>query len=131
MSEDLYAFLHPIKPEEITEEIVVSERFKDKDGNVIPFKIRALTKGKVEQLARKCRAKHAGKDFDIDVELGNAMIVEATVRPDFKNAELCNAYGTLDPIEVVAKMLLFGEANKLADAIAKLSGVDKGIDVKN
>ena len=35
MSEDLYAFLHPIKPEEITEEIVVSERFKDKDGNVI------------------------------------------------------------------------------------------------
>ena len=53
MSEDLYAFLHPIKPEEITEEIVVSERFKDKDGNVIPFKIRALTKGKVEQLARR------------------------------------------------------------------------------
>lgn len=131
MSEDLYAFLHPIKPEEITEEIVVSERFKDKDGSVIPFKIRALTKGKVEQLARKCRAKHAGKDFDIDVELGNAMIVEATVRPDFKNAELCNAYGTLDPVEVVSKMLLFGEANKLADAIAKLSGVDKGIDVKN
>ena len=124
MSEDLYAFLHPIKPEEITEEIVVSERFKDKDGNVIPFKIRALTKGKVEQLARKCRAKHTGKDFDIDVELGNAMIVEAT-------AELCNAYGTLDPVEVVSKMLLFGEANKLADAIAKLSGADKGIDVKN
>ena len=59
------------------------------------------------------------------------MIVEATVRPDFKNAELCNAYGTLDPVEVVSKMLLFGEANKLADAIAKLSGVDKGIDVKN
>ena len=131
MSVDLYAFLHPVMPEEMTKEIVISDRFKDKEGNAVPFKIRALTKGKVEQLARQCRAKHMGKNFDIDVELGTAMIVEATIYPDFRDAELCKAYQTLDPLEVVSKMLLFGEANKLANAISKLSGVEEGIDIKN
>lgn len=129
--EDLYAFLHPVKPEEIIKEVVISDRFKDENGNTVPFKIKALTKSKVEQLARQCKAKYAGKDVDIDIELGNAMIVEATIRPDFKNADLCKAYDTLDPIEAVSKMLLYGEANKLAEAISELSGVDKGIDVKN
>nr|DAG26640.1 MAG TPA: tail assembly chaperone protein [Caudoviricetes sp.] len=131
MSEDLYAFLHPIKPEEMTEEVIVSERFKNEKGEVVPFKIRPLTKGKVEQLARQCRAKHKGKDFDLDIELGTAMIVEATVEPDFKSKEICDAYGTLDPLDVVSKMLLFGESNRLANAISRLSGVDKDIDIKN
>lgn len=131
MSENLYAFLHPTKPEEMVEEVYVSDRFKNEDGSIAKFKIKPLTKGTVERLARQCKAKHAGKDFDIDVELGNAMIVEATVYPDFKNADVCSAYGTLDPLDVVSKMLLFGEANKLANAISKLSGVDKEIDIKN
>lgn len=131
MSSDLYAFLHPTNPEEIIEEVVISERFKDENGNVVPFKIKPLTKGKVEQLSRQCRAKHNGKEFDMEVELGTKMIVEATVYPDFSSKELCDAYQTLDPSAVVSKMLLFGEANKLAKAIAKLSGADKDIDIKN
>ena len=128
---DLYAFLHPVKPEDVTEDVVISDRFKDQNGNVVPFKIKALTKGKVEQLARQCRVKNKGKDFDTNVELGTRMIVEATVYPDFTSAELCEAYGTLDPLEVVSKMLLYGEANKLAAAISKLSGTGDEINIKN
>ena len=131
MSENLYAFLHPTKPEEMVEEVYVSNRFKNEDGSIAKFKVKPLTKGTVERLTRQCKAKHAGKDFDINVELGNAMIVEATIHPDFKNTDVCNAYGTLDPLEVVSKMLMYGEAGKLANAIAKLSGVDKEIDIKN
>lgn len=128
---DLYAFLHPVKPEDVTEDVVISDRFKDQNGNVVPFKIKALTKGKVEQLARQCRVKNKSKDFDTNVELGTRMIVEATVYPDFTSSELCEAYGTLDPLEVVSKMLLYGEANKLAAAISKLSGTGDEIDIKN
>lgn len=128
---DLYAFLHPVKPEDVTEDVVISDRFKDQNGNVVPFKIKALTKGKVEQLARQCRVKNKSKDFDTNVELGTRMIVEATVYPDFTSTELCEAYGTLDPLEVVSKMLLYGEANKLAAAISKLSGTGDEIDIKN
>ena len=128
---DLYAFLHPVAPENVTEDVVISDRFRNQDGTVAPFKIKALTKGEVERIARQCRAKHPGKDFDVEIEMGNRMILAATVEPDFSNKELCEAYGTLDPLEVVSKMLLYGEANKLAAAISKLSGADTVVDIKN
>lgn len=129
---DLYAFLHPEKPEDIKKEVIISERFKNQDGTVQPFIIKPLTQGKVEQLARECKIKaQHNKNYDAEVELGNKMIIAATVVPDFTARELCDAYGTLDPVEVVKKMLLYGEATALAKAIADLSGVQEQIDLKN
>ena len=54
-----------------------------------------------------------------------AIIVAATVHPDFRDERLCDAYGVVDPILVVGKMLLAGEQTKLADEILTLSGLDE------
>ena len=60
------------------------------------------------------------------------MVVAATVEPDFRAKELCDAYGVLDPLLVPGKMLLSGEYAKLLRAITELSGFeDMEDEVKN
>jgi hypothetical protein len=49
------------------------------------------------------------------------MVVACTVEPKFNDAELCEAYKTMDPVEVPQKMLTPGEYSKLTDAILSLN----------
>lgn len=118
---DLYAFLHP-KDTELTKEIVISDRFKDKDGNVVPFKIKALTQDENDTISNRCyKVKNNMRTFDM-LEYNRRLIVAATVVPDFKNSELCAAYGVTDPTQAAAKMLYAGEFATLVNAISELSG---------
>lgn len=127
----LSAFLHPaVTCEE--KEIIISKRFLGEDGKPTPFKIRSLTQ---EENAAIIKAATKQKKVDgqwqdsIDAnELSARTIVEATVFPDFRSAELCEAYGTKDPVQVPGKMLLAGEFSRLIDAVSKLSGFDKSLD---
>lgn len=121
----LTAFLHPEVPSE--QEIIISERFKE-DGNPVPFKIRPLTQEETQALSKKYTRTNKVKgtvERSLDGDrFGAALIVAATVFPDFSDAQLCEAYGTLDPLQVPGKMLLAGEYMKLSEAIMKLSGLD-------
>lgn len=127
----LSAFLHPAVTRE-EKEVVISKRFLGEDGKPTPFKIRSLTQ---EENAAIIKAATKQKKVDgqwqdsIDAnELSARTIVEATVFPDFRSAELCERYGTKDPVQVPGKMLLAGEFSRLIDAVSKLSGFDKSLD---
>ncbi len=127
----LSAFLHPAVTRE-EKEIVISKRFLGEDGKPTPFKIRSLTQ---EENAVIIKAATHPKKVDgqwqdsLDAnELGARTIVEATIFPDFRSAELCEAYGTKDPVEVPGKMLFAGEFSRLLNAVSKLSGFDKSLD---
>ena len=127
----LAAFLHPAMTRE-EKEIIISKRFLCEDGKPTPFKIRSLTQ---EENAAIIKASTRQKKVDgqwqdsIDAnELSARTIVEATVFPAFRSAELCERYGTKDPVQVPGKMLLAGECSRLIDAVSKLSGVDKSLD---
>ena len=127
----LSAFLHPAVTRE-EKEVVISRRFLGEDGKPVPFKIRSLTQ---EENAAIIKAATRQKKVDgqwqdsIDAnELSARIIVEATVFPDFRSAELCETYGTKDPVQVPGKMLLAGEFGRLIDAVSKLSGFDKSLD---
>ncbi len=127
----LSAFLHPAVTRE-EKEIVISKRFLGEDGKPTPFKIRSLTQ---EENAVIIKAATKQKKVDgqwqdsLDAnELGARTIVEATIFPDFRSAELCEAYGTKDPVEVPGKMLFAGEFSRLLNAVSKLSGFDKSLD---
>lgn len=123
----LYAFLHPADVQ-TEKEVYISDRFKDENGNVVPFKIRALAQEETEKLARQSRKtrKVDGQKVDYvdDIELSHRIAVAATVFPDFSNAEICERYGTLDPLEAVGRMLKSGEFKKLMDEISDFSGYD-------
>lgn len=127
----LSAFLHPtVTCEE--KEIVISKRFLGEDGKPVSFKIRSLTQETNAALIRtstKYKLVDGQIKESIDAnELSARTIVEATVFPDFRSAELCEAYGTKDPVQVPGKMLLAGEFGRLIDAVSKLSGFDKSLD---
>ncbi len=117
----LYAFLHPETPEQ---KEVVFERFKDEDGNVVPFLIKPITSEENKALTKKCTIKDKSGKKTIDTSrYQTSIVIAGTIRPDFTDAELCEGYGVVDPEMVVGKMLYAGEYMKLADEILKLSGL--------
>lgn len=127
MDNKLNAFLHPVAVED--QEIIISKRFVE-NGEPIPFRIRAITQEESEELTKKCttytkdRSGNAKRNFDT-IKFSRALVATGTVFPDFSSKELCDAYGVIDPMLVAPKMLLAGEYNKLADAIAELSGLNE------
>lgn len=123
----LSAFLHPVKMQE-EKEVVISGRFQDENGNPVPFKIRSLTQAENDAIASKSRRtrKVNGQmqEYLDPVENSRRIVVAATLEPDFSDRELCEAYGTMDPLEVPGRMLKSGEYSKLLSAIMDLSGFD-------
>lgn len=126
----LSAFLHPV-PVQQEKEVVISDRFVDENGNVVPFKIRALTQEENEALVKRSRHMRRidgqwQEKLD-NMELSRRTVVAATVEPDFSSQEMCDAYGVLDPLMVPGKMLLSGEFARLMQEITDLSGFDADI----
>ena len=129
---DLKAFMLPPVTDE-TEEVIISDRFKDEKGNVQAFKIRVLSQEINESLRRrsstvvKKNGVRIGENLDT-IAYGRELIVAATVYPNFRAEELCDYYKTKDPLDVPTKMLTAGEYNKLAKAINILNGFSEDPD---
>lgn len=121
---NLKAFMQP--PVDDTKEVVVSERFKDEKGNVIPFKIRVISQEVNESLhkqaSRPVRKNGVVVGSELDsTKYGNLLLIACTAYPNFKDAELCEYYKTKDATEVPARMLTIGEYNKLVKEIQRLN----------
>ena len=123
--DNLQAFLNPVSAEEV-KEVVISKRFVDKDGKPVPFRIKTIMQEENERLTRKCRKVETIRGQRVESmdnqKYNRALIVACTVEPDFRNADLCKAYGTVDPLDLPGKMLTVGEANNLAREILELNG---------
>lgn len=123
--DNLQAFLNPVAVDE-TKEVVISKRFVDKDGKPIPFRIKTIMQEENERITRKCRKVETIRGQRVESldnqKYNRALIVACTVEPDFRNADLCKAYGTVDPLDLPGKMLTVGEANNLAREILDLNG---------
>lgn len=131
----LSAFLNPVITRE-EKEVIVSKRFQDEKGDPVPFRIRALTQEENDAIVRQAtsRFKENGQTVERmdNVDFTRRLAVAATVEPDFRSKELCDAYGVMDPLLVPGKMLLSGEYTKLISAITALSGFsDVEEEVKN
>ena len=124
----LSAFLKPVKTT-IEKEVVISDRFVGDDGKPVPFKVRAISQEENDALVRaatKTRNEGSQRVERLDsVEYAQRLIVAATVSPDFRAKDICEAYGVVSPLMVPGKMLLSGEYNRLMKAIAELSEFDE------
>ncbi len=120
----LSAFLHPAMPED--QEVFISDRFKDENGRPVPFVIRPVTEEESSAIRRQAvvpkRDRRGEKEFDAN-RYTRLFVIAGTVQPDLKAADLCEAYGVVDPELLLGKMLLAGEFAKLSEAISKLSGI--------
>ena len=133
----LSAFLKPVKTT-VEKEVIISDRFVGDDGKPVPFKVRAISQEENDALVRaatKTRNENGQRVERLDsVEYAQRLIVAATVSPDFRAKDICEAYGVVSPLMVPGKMLLSGEYNRLMKAITELSEFDEAAqdeDVKN
>ena len=117
------------------EEHVISNRFKDENGNPIPWKFGAID-GEVDAANRKACTKRMpvpGKkgilmpETDYDAyTLKNAV---STIRfPDLNNAELQTSYGVMGAEALLQKMLLPGELTEVKKISQEVNGFNVGLD---
>lgn len=125
---NLRAFLKPLYTEK-TVEVIVSDRFADDDGNPIPFKLKTLTQETLVQISKRSMKEQTiggrrVQEMDRHAYL-NRCLVESCIQPDFKDRELCIAYGTEDPLNLPQKMLLGFEYERLGRAFLDLHGLSE------
>lgn len=123
---NIKAFMQPPVMDE-TKEVIVSDRFKDEKGNVVPFEIRAISQEINEGLYKQASKPTKKNGIVVGRELDNnrytsLLLLTCTVSPNFKDTELCNYYKTNDPAEVPGRMLSSGEYRKLTSEIMELNG---------
>lgn len=129
---NLSAFLHPVTMQE-EKEVVISKRFLDEDGKPAKFKIRSVTQDEADALLKQSTRTVKKRDGSMeqtvdDQNFNRRLIVAATVMPDFRAKELCDAYGVLDPLLVPGKMLFSGEFSLLLREILDLSGLNNSVE---
>lgn len=141
---NLSAFLHPLTVQE-EKEVYISRRFvqRDEAGNPVlgpdgkpipePFKIRSITQDEADALLKQSTRTVKKRDGSMEQTVDNQdfnrrLIVAATVMPDFRAKELCDAYGVLDPLLVPGKMLFSGEFNRLLGEIIDLSDLGTSLE---
>ncbi|OLN21872.1 phage portal protein [Domibacillus antri] len=124
------------------EEVIVSRRFKDNEGKVIPFVMKPIPTERIEQLENECYkpkyegSKKVGEEFDRARWIAR-MSLESTIYPDFRDKELLKAHGVVDPVDAVKKVLsVGGEYAEFMRAGQRINGYfdtfeDLVIDAKN
>lgn len=121
---NIKAFLQPPIMDE-TKEVVISKRFKGADGEPAPFIIRVIDQETNTKLIRQAtkKVKSNGQIMqELDNEkYGKLLVQTCVVEPNFKDAELCAYYKTMDPLDVPGRMLTIGEYNRLVYAIKELN----------
>ncbi|TLS51745.1 phage portal protein [Paenibacillus antri] len=114
----------------VLEEVVVSKRYVDEEGNPIPFTLKAVDTKRIEELQDECtvpqfkKGKKIGEEIDWK-RFACRLAVETTVYPNFRDQELLNSYGIVDPCELVKEILnVGGEYAELIQAVQRVNGFD-------
>lgn len=123
---DIKAFLLPPVMDE-TKEVVITKRAVDENGKSVPFVIRVIDQATNNRLLKQATKKNRSNGRavqELDTELYGKLLVGAcVVQPNFKDAELCAYYKTVDPLEVPGRMLTMGEYNLLVRKIRELNDI--------
>jgi hypothetical protein len=129
----LQAFFAQNVQSEMTEEVTVSQRFKDKGGSPIKWKLKTLTEEENEAIRKTATRQSKGKNGARITETNQEeyvgkLAVASVVFPDLQNAELQKSYGVLGADNLLKKMLLTGEYANLLLKVQELNGFDRDID---
>lgn len=130
----LQAFYAQNVQAESTEKFVVSDRFKDENGEPVAWELRAMTEEENERIRKSAtkRVKVRGQGYVPELdneEYVSKLIVESVVFPDLKNAELQQSYGVMGASELLKRMLISGEYGRLAQKVQEINGFEDANEV--
>ncbi len=138
---DMTMFFAANAPMEVTEDFVVSERFKDAEGKPVPWKLQSITEEKNTEIRKAATKKVKGKNGVYIPELDPndyiaRVATNCVVFPDLLNADLQKSYDVKGAEALLRKMLLPGEYAALTERVQSMNGFDQDIndlvnDVKN
>lgn len=125
----LQDFLNANPVDGLTEEVIVSKRFKDAEGNLLKFKIKAMTSAEFEDVRKRSTTIHKKGKVEFNAQQFNTTsVINNTLEPDFKDAASIQKLGCTTPEQYLNKVLLPGEIATLAERIQRLSGFDVDMD---
>lgn len=127
----LKGFLNPIKVEE--RDVIISDRFIGEDGQPLPFRIKPIRGDVLNAIEQESLSQTGGKGGNVDVTTDTVkyvtgLLAASVVSPDLDAVDIQDAYGASSARELIDKMLLAGERNRLFNAIRELNGLDKSLD---
>lgn len=110
--------------------VIISDRFKDENGNPIPWEIRAITSEEADELMRRSmvqvpvagRRGQFTREMD-QIKYTSLLLTASVVYPSLDDAELQDSYGVKTPEELLKKMLYPREENKLAEEVMNFSNI--------
>ncbi len=123
----LQQFLNQNTVDKISKEVIISDRFKDENGELFKFKIKPMNQATFEDIKKKASFGGVGGEINDDT-LNCFIVIESTIYPSFKDSESLASLGCSSPKQYLNKVLLAGEIAYLADEIISLSGFDRGIE---
>jgi len=124
----LQDFLDDHSIDEMFEEVTVSQRFKDKDGNLLKFKITNIPMEEYKIIQKECtKISKKGADFD-SAKFNEKIVIKGTKDPNFKDAESIKKKECINPEQYLNKVLRAGEISKLAEKILILCGFETELD---
>jgi hypothetical protein len=133
MSNELSLFFQQNAATETEEEYVVSERFKDKDGKAVPWKLRTISEVENSDI-RKSATKRVQIKRGVTYpetnpnEYLSGLIVASVVFPNLKDAELQKSYGVIGAESLIRTMLYAGEYASLSEKVQEINGFNKDIN---
>jgi hypothetical protein len=115
------------------QEFVVSERFKDKEGKPVPWKLAPISEDENAALRKSCTHKVKGKNGvqipETDYTAYMAKLVARCVTfPNLHDAKLQESYNVRGADELVKKMLLSGEYAGLVAKVQEINGFDRDVN---
>jgi len=118
---------------ELTEEVVISDRFKDSSNQPIKWKMKTLTEHENEAIrksaTRQMKGKNGARIMETDQEdYVGKLAVASVVYPDLQNTELQASYGVMGADTLLKTMLLSGEYANLLVKVQEINGFDQDIN---
>lgn len=114
---------------EIEKEVVISKRIVDSEGNMLKFKIRPMLNEQYLDYQNQCTVPKKGGKVDFNTKRFNQLIIiNHTVEPNFRSAELLQKANCATPEQLLNKMLLAGEIQVLSEQIRIISGFADSLD---
>ncbi|WPP40454.1 phage portal protein [Paenibacillus hunanensis] len=118
---------------DVTEDFIVSARFKDADGAPVAWQLRSMTEDENQECRKAATRKVKGKNgmYTPEIEPNEYMaklMSASVVYPDLKNAELQKSYGVMGAESLLRKMLLPGEFAALGERVQELNGFNRDMN---
>lgn len=121
----LMDFLIENPVDNVTDKVVISDRFPK--GSF--FEIRAIGSKEFFELQTNATKFKKGKKVEFDTKrFHEALAINYTVEPNFKNADFIHKAGCQTPEQLLNKVLKVGEISELAQKITSLSGFDQDLE---